>query len=150
MNPAEVLAIEIRQYVGTGVRTLVPSVIPSSKRAAGTSNSRSSFQWNRESFLNALLRRRGVEAVSIAEQIMERASICCPTIWWGNGQQDGSCYVGISHNGVKYPLFALWTAGDVQLRCQTLQQRGIPPQDIGRFISSLNQIPEIEMLEDGT
>jgi hypothetical protein len=36
MNPAEVLGIEIRQYVGTGVRTLVPSVIRSTKRASMT------------------------------------------------------------------------------------------------------------------
>jgi hypothetical protein len=50
MNPAEVLAIEIRQYVGTGVRTLVPSVIRSSKRVSTTS-SRPTVQWDRESFI---------------------------------------------------------------------------------------------------
>jgi hypothetical protein len=64
MNPAEVVAIEIRQYVGTGVRTLVPSVIRSSKRTT-TAGDRPSVQWDRKSFIEALLERRGSQAVSV-------------------------------------------------------------------------------------
>jgi hypothetical protein len=115
MNPAEVLAIEIRQYVGKGVRTLVPSVIRSTKRVATTSGG-SSVQWTRETFLRALLERRGNEAVGVATQILDWSPAHCPAIWWGEGRRDGSCFVGMPHKGVNFYPFAMWTYGRIEMQ----------------------------------
>jgi hypothetical protein len=72
MKPAEILAIEIRQYVGTeGVRTLVPTVIRSSKRATAVGSSPMAKRWDRESFISALRERQDSETVSIATTIWE-------------------------------------------------------------------------------
>jgi hypothetical protein len=99
MNPAEVLAIEIRQYVGTGGRTLVPNVIRLLKRATTAGVSRRSVQWDRESFITTLQERQGSDAVSTANAILEWMPAHCPTIWWGEGRKDGSCFAGTTHEG---------------------------------------------------
>ena len=148
MNPAEVLAIEIRQYVGTGVRTLVPSVIRSSKRAATVSSTRTSVRWDRESFMNFLKERRGPDAVTLANEILAWSSTHCPTSWWGSGRLDGSCSVAVSHKGIKYPPFSVWTSGTIQLQCQTLQQRGVPASEVEAFVLALRQIPGIRLPND--
>jgi hypothetical protein len=148
MNPAEVLAIEIRQYVGTGVRTLVPSVIRSSKRATAMSSTRTAVQWDRESFMSALRERQGPEAATIAAAILEWTATHCPTIWWGEGRKDGSCFVGISHEGVNYYPLAIWTYGRIQFQFQVLQQRGVPPALVETLATALNQILGIQIPHD--
>ena len=147
MNPAEVLAIEIRQYVGTGVRTLVPTVIRSSKRLI-SSVERPSVQWNRDSFIAALRERRGEELVSIAHQIWEWSPRHCPTVWWGEGRKDGSCFLGISQGGVNCYPFAMWTYGRIQLQFQLLQNRGVATELIKLLAAALNEIPGVSVPED--
>jgi hypothetical protein len=150
MNPAEVLGIEIRQYVGTGVRTLVPSVIRSSKRigTSGSSAPRTSIQWDRDSFIERLRERRGQEAVDVATALLAWASSHCPTIWWGEGRKDGSCFMGISHEGVNIYPFSIWTSGWVQLQGQLLQRRGVPVELLEKWRTDLNGIPGVSITQD--
>ena len=149
MNPAEVLAIEIRQYVGTGVRTLVPTVIRSLKRLTSAAE-RPAGQWNRESFIAALRERRGDEAVAVAQAIWDWSPKRCPLVWWGEGRKDGSCFLGISHQGVNYYPFAMWTYGRIQLQFQMLQQRGVQPESINTLIAALKEIPGVHMPDDAS
>ena len=147
MNPAEVLAIEIRQYVGTGVRTLVPNVIRSTKRII-SAGGHTAAQWNRQSFIAALEERRGSDHVEIAKSIWAWSSKHCPTVWWGEGRKDGSCYIGFSEKGTNYYPFALLTSGRIQLQFQMLQQRAVPPQLVNELVSALREIPGLQMPED--
>jgi hypothetical protein len=149
MNPAEVLGIEIRQYVGTGVRTLVPSVIRSTKRGATSGNTpRTSVQWDQDSFIAALRDRKGPEAVNVATTILEWAASHCPTIWWGEGRKDGSCFLGISHEGVNIYPFSIWTSGWVQLQGQLLQRRAVPADLVEKWRADLNGIPGVAITQD--
>ena len=147
MNPAEVLAIEIRQYVGTGVRTLVPSVIRSSKRAAAVGGSRTSIQWDRESFLKALEDRGGAEAVAVATKVLEWASQRNVKILWGRGIRDGSCNLCIG-NDLKYHPFVLLTSGKVVIDFQTLQSHPAPAAVIEELVSRLTAIPSVQLPAD--
>ena len=149
MNPAEVLAIEIRQYVGTGVRTLVPSVIRSSKRAATLGVNNGPVQWDRKSFINDLRERQGAETVAVAERLLEWASTNSMMISWGRGRVNGLCFVGISHEGVNYYPFAMWTSGFIQLQYQTLLQRGVALQLVEGLASELKMISGIKISPDG-
>jgi hypothetical protein len=141
MNPAEVLAIEIRQYVGTGVRTLVPSVIQSVKRA--TANSQPSTQWNHESFVAALRVRSGAECVSVATRVFEWVDTRCSGYWWGRGQRDGSCFPKFRQAGVDFYPFALWTYGRIEVQFHLLLQRSIPRDIVETLASRLNVIPGV-------
>ena len=147
MNPAEILGIEIRQYVGTGFKTLVPSVIRSSKRMR-TTESRTSTKWDRESFLAALSERRGSEVHALALDILAWAATHCPILWWGEGKKDGSCFFGMTHNGVNYYAFSLWTSGRVEIPFQWLRQRLVSLDIVESFASRLNTIPGVVIPSD--
>jgi hypothetical protein len=85
MNPAEVLAIEVRQYVGPGFKTLVPTVIGQTARAAAKATTRSAGngRWDRESFMAELRAKKGKDVAAIAEKILAWAERSLPSIWWG-------------------------------------------------------------------
>jgi len=147
MNPAEVLAIEIRQYVGMGVRTLVPSVIGSSKRVT-TAAGRTSVQWDRELFVNTLRERRGSEAVAVATNILEWSPMHCPKLWWGEGRIDGSCFVGVAQEGVNYYPFAMWTYGRIEMQFQWLRQRSVAQELLEGLASRLNRVQGVVIPPD--
>src|SRR5262249_61020293 len=61
MDPAEVLAVEIKQFVGHGLKTLVPRVIGQTveaERKKGGSGA-AEKQWDEASFFEDLRQRRG-------------------------------------------------------------------------------------------
>lgn len=147
MDPAEVLAIEIRQYVGKGVRTLVPSVIGLPKREK-LEASRPTVQWDRELFTTTLRDRCGVEVMAVVLSISERVVQCCPTSWFGNGRMDGSWSFAVIEHGVKYPPFSLWTSGVIQLQFGNLQPRGVSVAAIATLAKSLNEIPGVQIPDD--
>lgn len=63
MDPAEVLALEIKQYVGRGLRTLVPRVFGKTAEAESKKNSGSSgVRWDEATFFAHLLKNAGQDA----------------------------------------------------------------------------------------
>jgi len=98
--------------------------------------------------MSALLERRGQEAATIAAAVLDWTPTHCPTIWWGEGRKDGSCFVGISHEGVNYFPFAIWTYGRIQLQFQVLRQRGVAQELVETLVSALNQLPGVHIPQD--
>jgi hypothetical protein len=141
MNPAEVLAIEIRQYVGTGVRTLVPSVIGSPKRTAAASG-QPAVQWDRESFV-AALRERSPADVAVATAVWEWTANYTPDYWWGQGRRDGSCTPGFTHKGVRYFPFTMWTSARIEMQFKALRHRSVSAEAVKTVAEQLNAIPGI-------
>jgi hypothetical protein len=70
MDPAEVLAVEIKQYASQDAdsRTLVPRVIGQT-----SSTVRGSRQWDEVSFFQDLETRRGADEVRVARELLEWA-----------------------------------------------------------------------------
>lgn len=67
MDPAEVLAVEIKQYVGKGLKSLIPRVLGQTADAQRKKSgaSRESRQWDEDSFLSDLeCKKGGEEAVT--------------------------------------------------------------------------------------
>jgi hypothetical protein len=148
MNPTEVMGIEIRQYVGANGRTLVPGIIRSSRRSTPAASRVAAVSWNRESFLGALVQKKGAERAEVVKSIMEWAGANGIALSWGRGRFDGSCSLGIHSGGVDYCPVAMWTSGGMQLQNPTLRQRGAPPELIGKFVAELNTIPGIAIPPD--
>lgn len=67
MDPAEVLAVEIRQFVGQGLKTLVPRVIG---LTAASAQPTAAQQWTQATFFPALEARAGAGASSVAKRIL--------------------------------------------------------------------------------
>ena len=73
MDPAEVLALEVKQYMGQGLKTLVPKIIglTAAVQEKKSSGSREARQWDEPSFFQDLESRRGVEEAKVARKILE-------------------------------------------------------------------------------
>lgn len=112
MDPAEVLAIEIPQFVGPGVRTLVPTVLgrtAESEQRKAPGQSRPTEAWTEERFFAELATRASRPAVAAARRILDWATRRTTRIWWGRGSQSGSFVPVLSHAGTDHQLFAVWT-----------------------------------------
>jgi hypothetical protein len=129
MDPAEVLALEVKQYMGQGLKTLVPKII--GQTAAGlekkSSGSREIRQWDEPSFFQELKLRQGVEELKVARKILEWAQARNLRIWWGRGKKSGSFLPMFDYHGEKNFLISVWTYGNIEIQFQWMQTR--PPFD---------------------
>jgi hypothetical protein len=97
MDPTEVLGVEIPQFVGAGVRSLVPRVVgrtvESELRKGGVARGK---QWDEKSFFEMLAQRPEVE-VRVARRIIAWASDSGLRLWWGKGVKNASFYPMLDH-----------------------------------------------------
>ncbi len=151
MNPAEVLAIEIRQCVGQGLRTLAPILIGQTATAqriksVGASSGR---KWDEASFF-ADLQAKHPDAVPVARRILDWCRSKVPRIDWGAGAQSGSFVPVFQHEGIDYPLFAVYTYGSFETHFQHYLRR--PPFGAEALriekLNRLNAIPGISLPVD--
>jgi hypothetical protein len=114
MNPAEVL--EVKQYVGGGVKALTPSLIgrtAAAQRAKGT-GAGGARQWDESSFFTVLEANQRT-AVPPAKRILAWAKAKARRIKWGQGSKLGSFTPYVDHDGVSYPLFSVYTYGTMEV-----------------------------------
>jgi hypothetical protein len=128
MDPAEVLAIEVKQFVGENLKTLVPRVLGQTetarqKKGVGSGEAR---QWDEPSFFDALMERRGEQEVATARRLLEWATERGIRVWWGQGTKDGSFLIVYDNKFGKNRLFSVWTYGTVELQFQYMTR---PPFD---------------------
>ena len=152
MDPAEVVAVEIRQYIGQGLKTLVPRVLghTAETRPKKTPGSRTGRQWDDATFFQELATQHGQAEVEVARQILAWARPRMTRIWWGKGGRNGSFVAIINHNGKDHQLFAVWTYGTVEIYFYWYQFK--PPFDVEQkryeLLRRLNAIPGIALSPD--
>ncbi len=118
MDPAEVLAIEVKQFVGENLKTLVPRVLGQLKKVVVPIESR---QWDEASFFLDLSQRRGEQEAAVARQLLEWANKHGLRVWWGQGKKDGSFFPMYDNKFGKNFLFSVWTYGSVELQFQHMK-----------------------------
>ncbi len=150
MNPAEILAVEIKQFVGQGMQTLVPRVLGQTtgalqKRSIG--GGKPENKWDQDSFFATLSRQSEPGIVQRAREILAWAESRATYIWWGEGRQSGSFVPVFERSGEKHYLFALWTYGNIEFYFQWMQHH--PPFDKrGKrqdLLQRLNSIPGVHL-----
>ena len=152
MDPAEVLALEVRQYVGPGVRSLVPRVLGRTEHAQqkkAVSSGGDGRQWDEASFFEALS-ERFPQDVRTARRLFEWGQGVASRMWYGKGSKNGSVIPVIDKGGLGYYAVALWTYGSAEIQFQSLQLR--PPFDQvelrQEFQRRLNAIPGVIIPND--
>ncbi|MDP8924630.1 MAG: hypothetical protein M3O34_17380 [Chloroflexota bacterium] len=160
MDPAEVLAVEARQFVGQGQRAMIPRVLGQTATAQQkkvTASPREVRQWDERSFLPVLEERQGREAADAGRRILQWVTERGLRLWWGRGRDQGSFYPVVDHGGTGHYTVSVWTYGRVQVefgnmkkqapfsgaaRREELRDRlhrihgvGIPPDGIERWPS---------------
>jgi len=125
MDPAEVLAVQVRQFVGEGLRTLVPTLIGQSAEAQRKKSAGATRQWDEESFFAELRTREGEGAARAARQVLEWAREHELEVWWGRGARSGSFFPWFKSGGVDHWTVSVWTYGTIEVQFQ--QMRKVPP-----------------------
>ena len=125
MNPAEVLAVEIKQFAGQGLKTLVPRVMGQTaeaqqKKSAGTQESR---QWDEASFLTTLAASTDPHTVATAQAVLAWSKEQMPEIWWGQGKQAGTFMPALTAGGHTYYPILVYTYGRIEIHFQSLLKR---------------------------
>lgn len=149
MSQAEVLAVEIKQFVGQGLRSLVPRVIGQTSEAknAKAGTRRGQRTWDESSFLQELGGRHGPEVAEIARKILEWAQGRMSRIWWGTGLYDGSFIPVLDHHGTGHTLICVWTYGRVEMQFQYLLRTPPFADEAKRreLLGRLNTVPTLQI-----
>ena len=149
MDPAEVLAVEIKQFVGQGLKTLVPRVIGHAL-AKQQKRSRESKQWDESSFMERLMSQKGEAELSVAQKVLEWAKSKGVNTWWGKGATEGTFFPMPEHNGEQYWTFSVSTGGRVRVQFGMIKKH--PPFDDQEkrieLLKRLNEIPGVELPAD--
>jgi len=150
MNPAEVLAVEIKQYAGGEQKTLVPKVIGSTSKAQKKKSALPSKSWDEESFLSKIQEDyTGIE-LNIVKSILDWIKKRNLRIWWGKGSRSGSCFPMLYYNEEKYFLFAMWTYGVIEIQFQHMKNKAPydDPHKRTELLNELNTIPNVNLPQD--
>lgn len=113
MNPTQVLAVEIKQYVGQGLKTLVPRVIGHTKNPPTPPPEKR--QWDASSFIKEIETKYSPEAAKVASLILEWSTIQRLQIQWGTGRTSGSFAPKVNHQGKIRTFFRIWTNATVEI-----------------------------------
>ena len=149
MNPAEVIAIEIKQYLGgDGMKTLVPRMIGQTAEVEARKGRRMSGegrQWDEQSLFADLMEKRGKDEMRVARDLYEwmLARGWRPT--FGKGKQDGSWIPVFAANGRQHYPIALYSYGRIEVQFQHLKARAPFDNDQARLelLRWVNEIPGV-------
>jgi hypothetical protein len=152
MSPADVFAIEIRQFVRGELKTLVPSVVGETSQAQLRKTGGES-QWDETSLLKKLEERGDRVGQQVVHDVLDWASRRDLKLWWGRGATDGSVLPGLRHRGTEYWPLALRTGvRDAYIQVQFAPLSHRPPfDDRARredLRTRLNRIPGVQLAPD--
>lgn len=150
MFPAEVLAIAIRQYMGQGLQTLVPTLYGQTAKAQGAKASGSGEKWSEETFFPELATRHSQQVADVAFKILNWAHSRGLRIWWGEGKRSGSFIPLLDVKGKNHFSIAVWTYGTIEVQFQHMQSRSpFDNQELRHeFLNKLNMIEGVSLPED--
>ena len=151
MTPAEVLAVEIKQYVGDELKTLVPRVIGQTVEAQDKKGPKSpGKQWDEASFMERLDDKEKETTKKILDWSKDKGM----SIWWGKGAKDGSFIPTVTKEGIEYYPIAVRTGyknPHIQVQFEPLSKR--PPFDDDKvrlkLLDQLNKVDGINLPKEG-
>ena len=149
MDPAEVLALEIKQFIGDNQRTLIPRIFGQTVKTQlkKTSAAKMSKQWDEHSFLKEIEERLGKDALLTSKKIMEWGKKRNLRPWYGKGGRSGSYFLMLDHKDESYWTFSIWTYGQVEIQFQHMKKRPIYKEDEkrGQLLKKINEIPGVRI-----
>jgi hypothetical protein len=147
MNPAEVIAIEVKQYLSSdGTRTLVPRVIGQTAEVEARKGRRSSGdrrQWDEQSFFADLAARRGDEEAQVARDLFDWTVTHGWRPTFGSGRVDGSWIPVLESLGRQHYPIAVYTNGRIEIQFQLHLQNRPPFDDEEVRLELLRRVNEI-------
>ena len=148
MDPAEIIAIEIKQFVGEGFKSMVPRVVGQTQQAQVKKGIRKKKKWDEESFMKVLQQREDKSEAIVAKKILDWAKSKNLRIWWGEGAKSGSFYALFDYKNKPYYTLALRTGyknGYVEMQFKyQIEYRPFVEKDKQEYLlKKFNEIPRI-------
>ena len=115
--------MELRQYQGERVKTIVPMLYGQTEEAKRTKTLARSRQWDEESIYEDIEQRKGSEALRVMQQIIAWFKTQPGRLWYGQGAQDGSVGLVVTENGVDHIPILLYTYGTAEIQFQHMKKK---------------------------
>jgi hypothetical protein len=150
MDPAEVLGLEVHQYIGQGNTVFVPRVVGFTAEAEGGKTPGPRKTWDRASFLAALEARRNSDEALAAARILDWCVERGLEVNYGTGPERGSANPRLVTNGAAYNLMAIWNwAGEIDIKFSSMHQPPFNTLERRRqFADQLEAVPGSRKLSD--
>jgi hypothetical protein len=149
MNPAEVIAIEVKQYLSSdGMRTLVPRVIGQTAEIEARKGRRTATgrrRWDEQSLFEEIVEKRGGEEARAGRELYDWAAARGWRPTFGSGRVDGSWVPVVEALGREHYPIALYTNGWVEIQFQHLRHRAPFDDEQVRLelLEQVNSIPGV-------
>ena len=151
MSPAEVLAVEIPQFVGEGLKTLTPRIVgQTSKAEIKKPGGSPEHQWDEQSFFEEIANRNGEDVRKVASDIFKWITPKVTRIWWGKGKRSGSYVPVLDSDSVGHVPFSVWTYGTIEINFQHYLNKPVFKEEERRveLMSKLNLIPGVDIKKE--
>ncbi|MGA2161283.1 MAG: hypothetical protein ABSG28_03655 [Methanoregula sp.] len=129
MKPCEVLALEVRQFLGGDQSQMIaPRYVGGSVRIDMRDKLlKDKRDWTEDSFMEKITKDRPEVESIFARKIFEWAKKHTIEPVWGSGPSNGSCFFKMFGESKGSKWLGLWTDGNVEIRFNYLRER--PPFD---------------------
>ncbi|NPD69783.1 hypothetical protein HN018_28400 (plasmid) [Lichenicola cladoniae] len=125
MDPAEILAIELRQFTGQGLRTIVPMIFGQTQEATTKKKFPPGARWTEEHFLAKIDATFSEPQATVARAVLDWMKETNLPLVWGTGRENGSVYPLLKPQGVSINPAYLSTDGKIWLQLGTMQNRPV-------------------------
>lgn len=127
MNPCEVLALEVRQFLGEGDSQMIsPHFVGGSVKAEMRKILlKEKREWTEAAFMEKIRSERPEAEVFFARKIFAWAKDHNIEPVWGTGPTNGSCFFKMFGDVKSTRWFGLWTDGNIEIRLNFLRE--FPP-----------------------
>lgn len=148
MEPAEVLAIEIKQFVGEGLRTLVPIVVGQTseaqqKKKISAKSIGNRKAWDENSFMDAVASALDQVYIASIKKLLEFCKNSASEVSWGTGSNKGSFSPKFSSISAR-SLFTVYTDGNMILNFGWLNDNENAEMKRDEFKGILDNINEFK------
>jgi hypothetical protein len=128
MDPAEVMGVEVSQFVGEGQQALVPRVVGVTAEAERRKTVPASrgHRWDRESFFRELAAQRSADEVEATQRLHDWAEARGLDVKWGTGAKNGSFSPKARIGDDVAHLFSVYTDFNIQFSFGSMK---LPPFD---------------------
>lgn len=143
MNSAEVLGVEIKQYLGKNRKTMVSRVVGQTMRAVSAkTQARKTKQWNRELFIEELVTNNKKIEADVLSSIITWAEDRELRIIYGQGLKEGTVRIGLCRQEPYCEPFTFDTKGRITIERWRLNKVPAFKDDVQyrSLCSKLNQI----------
>ena len=153
MDPAQVLALEVKQYEGSGMKSLIPRLIGQTEQAQQRKSAGGERrQWDEASFFEVLKERGREGEEEVARRLLAWSNEKMTRMWWGQGKITGSFVPVLDFPGGEYYPINVWTGythAQVEMGFEHMKAAPFNTPDGKReLINKLNEIPAINISPD--